>query len=920
MRWNEFRSHIRHLPAKDQTRVEKAFEMGKELHKDQKRKSGEPYFIHPIAVADMLADMGADADTLIAALLHDSVEDTPITLDIINKKFDGSVRQLIDGVTKLEPEEFAEQPTKDDQIETLRKMFTLMEKDVRIMVIKLVDRLHNMQTIEHLSPKKQQSMAQETLEIYVRVADRLCMWDIRDELEGLCQSILDAKIYKELYEQISEREQSGAVILRHMEDELKEHDPKSLKGVEIQYENKSWGKMHAQWEADGKAVTGISDYSAVFVCKDLEVCYLTLGLLHQTWKQEALSFQDYINGPMTNGYRGLHTTIILENGVRVRCKIRTPKMQQYARQGIASVCFDNEAKGLMEYVTWAKHISPLAKDTKQHSEEFWDGLKSDILGESIVIHGPGDETVLIPKDSTALDAMFYLFGKEAEKTKTISVNGKESPFQKILVYGDSISADIGKKSTVTRSWIQSVNTAFAIATIRSTLSGQSQQKKLTLGKEMLQSILTEKKSGFIEEFSESGLMTGITSLGFNSLDDVYLSIASGHTEPSVAYDALFSGKGRLGSLARIPSIIDLTIDLENIESVTGSLRIYKKYKISLRHLRLRPFAMMKGKVSIKHPLTLEEQESLAHELEAVGATDVHIRSARSDLKVIFGIMALPFLWGFDPAIAHILINAHELSPVDLTLIRFWSLTGISAVLVLWKKVSNTMTETRLPIRSRSLWASVMLLIAISLSTYSALQSTQPIHYSIPMTAAGLVLTSVVNKKRTLLLGMTWALILAGTALIVTQNPEWSNEGIVFTFMAIIAFGLFSMISERYKRKENVGARSAQYFFVLSVLGTILTLPLLFISHISSLSAQVVGQMFLFSVIFAGLPYYVYYYMLSHREIDFVLRYSFLIIFTTGIAQILLRQHFNSVNTATYIAGGIVTLGAILPLLMTGKEK
>ena len=190
MQWKEFRSHVHYLPASDSARVGKAFALAQEVHKGQKRRSGDPYFSHLLATASMLADMEADGDTLIAAFLHDAVEDTPLTLEEIDRQFDGSVRMLIDGVTKLEKADIAEKPSLDEQTETLRKIFTLMEQDIRIMVIKLIDRLHNMQTAEFLEPERQLTLAQETLDVYVKIADRLSMQNIRDELEALCLGIL----------------------------------------------------------------------------------------------------------------------------------------------------------------------------------------------------------------------------------------------------------------------------------------------------------------------------------------------------------------------------------------------------------------------------------------------------------------------------------------------------------------------------------------------------------------------------------------------------------------------------------------------------------------------------------------------------------------------------------------------------------
>ena len=235
MRWTEFRAHVRHLSTEDLERVRKAFELGKDAHSSQKRKSGEPYFTHPIAVAHLLADMGADSDTIIAALLHDSIEDTHLTLEMIDKEFDGSVTELVDGVTKLEKADLKDKPTLEQETESVRKIFTFMKQDVRIMIIKLVDRLHNMQTVDHLGEERSKEWAQETLDLHVKIADRLSMSEFRDELEALCLQAVDPKLYSELLKMLRKNEKASEKIINELRDALKEKQPNINKVVEIKH-------------------------------------------------------------------------------------------------------------------------------------------------------------------------------------------------------------------------------------------------------------------------------------------------------------------------------------------------------------------------------------------------------------------------------------------------------------------------------------------------------------------------------------------------------------------------------------------------------------------------------------------------------------------------------------------------------------
>ncbi len=919
MRWNEFRSHIRHLSTEDQARVEQAFELGKVSHKDQKRKSGDPYFTHPIAVAHMLADMGADPDTLIAALLHDTIEDTNLTLKEIDAQFNSDVAMLIDGVTKLKSKYIDDNVTLEEEIETLRKIFTQMEKDVRIMIIKLVDRLHNMQTIEYMSPERQLTYAQETMEVFVKIADRLSMQDLRDEMEGLCLQTLEPELFTQLSELRKANEKKVIGIIQKIHEVFSVTHPNQWGDIKMLYEPKIWDKVKLQLQAGGSAITGLSEYTIVFICKDIPSCYLVLGMLHQQWQRETLSFQDFINSPQINGYQAIHTTMIMEDGTRIRCKIRTEGMHEYHHMGIASLCFDNTSMGLQNYLPWAGRISSLSEDTAEHSGEFWESLKSDILGDSIIVHGAGDLAILIPKDATALDGAFYCFGDKALNILTITVNGKKVGFNTQLRNAESIRAEFNKDETVDRSWLNFVNTGLATATIRKALSNQSDTTKYSIGKEIFQEVMTEKRRGFIEEFNQKKLEEKLIGTSYKSLQTIYEAIADGHLKPTDAYELLFGEiKRETKDMNKTQSLIKFSLDINDIDTVTHTIQLYKKFKINIRSLKFKPFAMMHGNITIKHPLTMDEQKALKKSLEAIGATNVYIGNASSKLWHSTGIAFLLVLWGFDPAVGYKLIHAYDIAALDLTIIRFLSLTCISAVLVLWKKAHDDLPEIRLPIIDRSLLITVFLLACIAFFTYEALQSTYPIHYSIPMTTGGVLLTSIVNKHRKNILLVTWGLLILGASIITLFSPSWSLKGMVYTLLAVVAFSAFSVVSEQYKRQQHVASRSAQYFLLLSILSAILTLPFLPFSTLNTYESYVIADMILFSIVFAGLPYYVYYYLLSYKQIDFVLRYSFLIIFSTMLGQVLIIPELAPISPLTLIAAVLVSIGAMLPMLFSKK--
>lgn len=913
MQWQEFASHLRHLSAAERELVQRAFELCVSAHEGQTRKSGDPYSTHPIAVALILAEMRAGAESLVAALLHDTLEDTELTLEHIQKRFGSTATALIEGMTKLDDESVRQHPTLDEEIESLRKMVLLMQEDIRIMVIKLADRLHNMRTIEFLSKERQQSFAQETMDIYVKIAERMSMHDLSDELEGLCLAVLDPETFTKLTQLRDANERQAAAVVDALRESLYGEPEPLPEDVVVRVERKSWDHLRARL-ASGSDTRSRSDVTCAFLCDDISQCYETLGVLHQKWQHEILSFKDFINAPAINGYRGLHTTIILEDGTRVRCKIRTREMQDYARKGVSTLCFDKRAIGIMEYLPWTERIAPLSKDTADKSEEFWDSLQSDILGKSIFIYGPDDTTIQLPAGATVLDGAFYLFKEKALKTTVIKINGKEVPFFSPLGDGDSLSLERSGHYTVTREWLEWVRTGVAIAAIRSMLGSASRQQKIEGGKRVLQEAMIKQARGYLKEFTEESLTKAIGALGYSSLDEAFIAIADGHLQPSMAIAALFQSSAARGPFSpqKISSTVRFSLpEMPLRDLLERFLFLEKKYGISLSDIHLLPATRQNVRVSLRLFLSTEEQHSIATELRAVGAKNVRVMRSRSVARQIATIVLIFALWGLDPVIAHLLLKTHDVFALDLTIVRFFSLLMMSSLVLIWARLHSPLRFASLSLRSKTLWLSVASLFLVALSTYASLEHTLPSHYTIPMTASGFLLTTIVNRRLRKTLLAAWACFILGIVLLIASTPAWTLAGMAFTFIAIAAFSVFSVTSERYKRVEHVDVRIAQYFFILSFFCALLVLPLLPLAHLTQYNASTIARMILFSVIFAGSPYYIYYYLLSHREIDFVLRNSFLLIFMTLSGQAIIM---GNVTPASVLAGTIVAVGAAFPLI------
>lgn len=910
MQWNEFLFHIRHLPTTDQKTVQEAFDLGAKAHEHQKRQSGEPYFTHPIAVAQILANLGADTDTIIAALLHDTVEDTSLTLGDIESRFGPTVAMLIDGVTKLSEQDVAERPSLNEQVETLRKTFNLMQRDVRIMVIKIADRLHNMQTLSFRSPEKQQTVARETMDVYVKIADRLSMRDIRDDLESMCLAILEPDMHTHLLEMRKKNEEQSRIIIPYMTDTLE----KTFRELpfRVQYERRSWDSLRRQYERSQQSRTMQTHMNLAIVCENVDTCYSALGMLHQLWQRETLTFEDFINAPVINGYKALHTTVILEDGARVRCKIRTREMDKYAHLGITMLCFDSESRGATDYLTWTSRISPLSKDTADRSAEFWQSLQSDILGESILIHGESDQTQLLPKGATALDGVFYLYGERGLYAKEIYVDGRLAPFYAELKYGNNVSAVFSSVPQVDLSWLQYTHTGIGTALIRNGLARQDTDIKRVKGEEILRQYLNTRRRGFISELDRSYIDRQLKENGFPPLDDMYVQIAEGRISAPEVDKLIFNSSEQVKeSLDRHLHILTITTPHVNRTAVADIMRFYE-----LRGYRTLSQNETEATYRVKIFMNDEEARTLAFTLDHVVRGRYAIRRPSALYKTSVVSILLFVLWGADPAVAHLLLGREGVTPVDLTIVRFVSQAVMSGLFLLWMRFRQPLPEARLSLRNSSLWLSVIFLFCVSLTTYYSLRGTLPSHYTVPMTSAGLLLTTLVNKRRVWTLVTTWLLVLLGVGMLVSFTPSWTPEDILFTLLAVLSFTGFSIVSERYKRQEQVSLRAAQYFFMLASLCTLLSLPLLPAASFGDISPLDFLYIVLFSLGVSGVPYYIYYYLLSHKEIDFVLRYSFLIIPATMISEILLIG-FPSVYTI--LAALLVVAGAFLPLVRMDRK-
>jgi RelA/SpoT family (p)ppGpp synthetase len=917
MAWDDLQRHLSRLSAQDIERIKRAFDLGKEAHGDQLRKSGEPYFNHPTTVAAMLADMGADADTIIAALLHDTIEDTTLPREEIDQKFNGDVLALVEGVTKLKRSDVEGRPALDEQIETIRKMFTAMEKDVRIMVIKLVDRLHNMQTIWPLSPERRQALAQDTRDVYVKIADRLCMQDVRDELEGLCIQTLDPELWSKLQEQQKENDQRGRAILPKMEAALRSYEAIPPETTML-LEPKTWEKVEQQMRIEGAPASGISAATVVIICADHNSCYRMMGALHAFWKRESMSFQDFINAPQINGYRGLHTTVILEDGTRVRCKIRTQTMHEYARQGVTTRCFDAQAKGALEYLSWTERISPLTGDNTDRSAAFWESLQSDILGDSIILHGPADETVHLPTGATALDGAFFLFHTAALRAAALKIDGRTVPFSlPLLENGKTLTIVLDPEHTVQRDWLRSVRTGYATASIRSALvSTQSEEEKLLLGRDLLQKALDERRRGYIQEFDEEALVKTLKPLGFRSLEDAYLAIAEGKADPTDVHDAMFAVKQKQQKSRSVAA--RFTYRLDDLVTLSAIAEVYKKHSAFVRGVRMWPWPLWRpthALVTLRMLLAPSQEREFMEDLRKTGAGDVRIYAGSKKFAMAVGVVLLALLWGFDPVISHWLL-ARFFTWHELTIVRF-STMFVASALMYW--IHNFTTGGKFqplnPLQPTLMFAGLSL-FATGVLSYLVLSRTSASVYIIFVFSIqffAVFLQRLWNKNEWMrFVGPASLLVL--NIILLSLAVHLSLPIFLLTLGSGLAFSGYSILSDAYQ-EENISARYPAYLFWVSITCLALSLVSALASPLPTFSPWELFIGVTFAFVFNFLPYLFYFELMRRMQYEQLEKYLFFIPLITLMAESALSIQSLAINliSAVIIFIGILTmLTASLP--------
>lgn len=470
--------------------VEKAYQIAYDAHQDQQRISGEPYITHPLGVARILAELQIDAVTISAALLHDVVEDTAITGEVIEKQFGKEIALLVDGVTKLNRIEYKSKV--EQQLENYQKMFLAMAKDIRVVLIKLADRLHNMRTLKYMSEEKQRETAQETLEIFAPLAHRLGIYRIKWELEDLAFRYLEPVKYYELVEKVKQKRQEREQLIEEAVKTLGEKlDAVGIK-AEIQGRPKNFYSTYKKMSRDHKELSEIYDLSAVRVVVDtVKDCYGALGIVHTLWKPLPLRFKDYIAMPKSNLYQSLHTTVIGPYGQPLEIQIRTLEMHRISEYGIAAHWRYKEGgknadKEYEQKLSWLRQLLEWQQDLRD-PRDFMETLRLDVLTDEVFVFTPKGDVIDLPSGSTPLDFAYRIHTDVGHRCVGAKINGKIVPLEYKLVNGDIVEIITSKQSGgPSRDWLNIVASTESKNKIRQWFKKEKREENIAKGREMVE--------------------------------------------------------------------------------------------------------------------------------------------------------------------------------------------------------------------------------------------------------------------------------------------------------------------------------------------------------------------------------------------------------------------------------------------------
>src|SRR5438046_1789653 len=518
----------KHHPGDKLDLIRRAYIFSAKEHKGQVRASGEPYLTHPLEVANLLAEMKMDAVTVGVGLLHDVVEDTLTTLDKIEELFGPEVAHIVDGVTKISQVQFTSKEEK--QAENFLKMLLAMTDDIRVIMVKFADRLHNMRTLAYLHSERREAIARETLEIYAPLANRLGMGKVRGELEDLAFSYIDPKAYQELKEIVDRKRRAHeaflAQITKIVEDKMKEHDVPCVTESRI----KRLYSVHQKLQRQKITIDQVYDLLAIRIVTDsVKSCYAALGVIHNTWRPVPGRIKDFIAIPRPNLYQSLHTSVIGPHGQPFEVQIRTEEMHRVAEEGIAAHWKYKDGRPLAqqdeERFAWLRHLVEWQQEMRDPSE-FISTLRIDLYPEEAYAFTPKGKVIVLPRDATPIDFAYAIHTEVGHHCVGAKVNGRIVPLKYKLRNGDIVEIQTRPNHTPSRDWLALVKTSRARDKIKHWINLAQRQRAVEIGKKLLEKE-ARKYEVSLKKVAEEEYRRAASDYGCAQVDDLYADIGYG---------------------------------------------------------------------------------------------------------------------------------------------------------------------------------------------------------------------------------------------------------------------------------------------------------------------------------------------------------------------------------------------------------
>jgi guanosine-3',5'-bis(diphosphate) 3'-pyrophosphohydrolase len=846
----------------NESRIRDAYHFAEQAHAGQTRMSGEAYISHPLAVALLLTRYKADENSLIAALLHDVVEDTKYSEKEVEKRFGKMVAKMVVALTKLPhttPKNGSELQDFDSKIESIRKLFEVMQQDVRVLVMKLCDRLHNMSTLKHFRKEKQHRIAQETLDIYVKIADRLSIYELKEELEALSFQYLHPEEYAELQDQWKSTTDSFQRRKERLLDKM--NDKKTLKKATDIVVRRSI--PYAKWKGGDQ----LDIRTQVFIMLPrIEDCYLAYKDIHEIWKYKRSDMRDYISLPKSNGYQALQTSIVRRDGSLVTFIIQTPEMYRYGRNGVMTEAFNPSAEGKKIHLPWIEHLKKIHQKTKEKSGDYITALQNDILKGAIIIYTEDNKTLFLPPKSTLLDAAFYYMGRKAQFVQDVVVNDKSRAFSTYLNDGDNVKFLNASKTQINPDWLEMINTSYSKSTVFDLIKKMSSKKQLAYGQALLQKELHKRGLGYLQEIDASTVKKLLKEHEVTSLNEICIMVATGKLSKKNAIELLFRDQLKNERSKTMEYELDMQLLPHKYQSLSPFFNLFsdKDYNLIQFHIRSDNNEAMNIQASMSIPRT--RYDSFMRSLR--GLYDVRTFKLKESRRTLLGRWLLGLfmiLVALDPVVAYYLINDVKLPYYDLLSIRFLTIfLTISLILFIKNRINHSIKESPINYLHRDFLFSVGSFFLTALFTYLSFdQQITPFAYQLSIYIILFPFFSVSQekypKRATLVFQLVCASMYISYIFYLNHYQNFDARLIIYALAAALSFTAYTYFSTQFQTKEHIERRTLSFFKTVSLCGAVFALvPYIFQKSYELPSPEQILYGVGFSILLITVPYLLYY--------------------------------------------------------------